>query len=137
MNKRFAILSALVLPANASAETVEPRRIYVIDGDTIALAGERQRIRLLDIDAPETSRPRCERERVLGLAAKARMIELLRAGPVTIDRHGTDRYRRALARLRVNGRDIGTIMMREGHAVRWKPGRKAWEEREQHWCGRK
>ena len=130
------IFVALAFPAIASAETVEPRRIYVIDGDTIALAGEHQRIRLLDIDAPETFKPRCDRERALGLDAKARMVALLRAGPVTIDRNGFDIYGRALARLSVNGRDIGTIMLREGHAVRWKPGRKAWEDRRQHWCGK-
>ena len=36
----------------AKGETVDARKDYVIDGDTIALA--RERIRLLAIDAPET-----------------------------------------------------------------------------------
>ena len=36
----------------AKGETVDARKVYVIDGDTIALA--RERIRLLAIDAPET-----------------------------------------------------------------------------------
>lgn len=136
---RFKVLAALVatlaIMASARAETVEGRRIYVIDGDTVAIHGQKQRIRLLDIDAPETYKPRCERERILGLRAKERLIQLVRDQDISIERKGTDRYRRSLARLRVHGRDVGQILLTEGHAVRWKPGRKAWDERARHWCG--
>jgi len=38
----------------AKGETVDARKVYVINGETIALA--RERIRLLAIDAPETAR---------------------------------------------------------------------------------
>jgi|GEM_PF-795576 len=139
MTSRFkaliALAAAVTLTVSAHAETVEGRRIYVIDGDTVAVHGQAQRIRLLDIDAPETSKPRCERELALALRAKERLVQLIRDHDVSIERKGTDRYRRSLARLRVNGRDVGQILLAEGHAVRWRPGRKAWEERAQHWCG--
>ena len=46
----------------ARGDTIDPRMLYVIDGDTLALAGER--IRLLGIDAPETRDARCERNAV-------------------------------------------------------------------------
>src|SRR5215218_1955280 len=73
----------------AKGETVDARKLYVIDGDTIALA--RERIRLLSIDAPETRDARCEREREAGYATKARVVDLLRFGRVVdIRRQGHD-----------------------------------------------
>jgi endonuclease YncB( thermonuclease family) len=83
--------------APVAAETVDGRRIVIVDGDTIALG--RERVRLLNIDAPESFRPRCERELIAGLKAKAYLAELLRAGPVVITRTAEDRYRRTLARV--------------------------------------
>lgn len=131
----LAVAASLVLAVPAAAETVNGDRIYVIDGDTIAVQGQRQRIRLLDIDAPEISKPRCDREMRLGLDAKARLIALVRGQQVEIERKGNDVYGRALAWLKVNSRDLGQILLREGHATGWKSGRKAWEERRTHWCG--
>src|SRR5829696_141393 len=46
----WIVLFMFVRPARG--DTVDARMFYVIDGDTLALAGER--IRLLGIDAPET-----------------------------------------------------------------------------------
>lgn len=117
-------------PLAANAATVA-----LIDGDTIRIGGET--IRLEDIDAPETFRPRCERELILGLAAKARLRQLLDGGPISVKRHGTDRYRRTLATVYAGGVDVGEAMIASGHAVPWKPGRGAWETRFRHWCGGK
>ena len=47
---------------------------------------------------------------------------LLRAGEVTIARTGQDRYRRTLARLTVDGTDVGESLIREGFALPWKDG---------------
>jgi micrococcal nuclease len=52
-----------------------------------------ERVRLLNVDAPESFRPRCDAELVAGLKTKERLAQLLRTGPVRIDRHGQDRYR--------------------------------------------
>jgi hypothetical protein len=67
----FGVLLALALALPAFAETFDGRRAVIIDGDTIALGTER--IRLLNIDAPESFRSRCERELVMGLKAKERL----------------------------------------------------------------
>lgn len=125
--------------AETLAESVDGRSAVIIDGDTVAIGGER--IRLLNVDAPESFRPRCERELVAGLRAKERLAELLRAGYVWIERQGQDRYRRTLARLLLvqasSGapRDVGAILVSEGLAVLWQSGRAAWEWRRRHWCG--
>ena len=49
------------------AEPIAPREIRVLDDDTIHAHGHTYR--LVDFDAPETERARCEAERVLGQRA--------------------------------------------------------------------
>ena len=107
--------------------------VTVIDGDTLNFDGER--VRLLDIDTPEISDPRCEKELLLGLEAKQHLQELLAYGEATIERHGQDRYGRTLAHVYVNGSDVGQQMLDQGYAIRWRPGRQAWAQRAEHWCG--
>ena len=143
---RKVLLTALCfgLAAPAHAQEVLQGRIQVIDGDTIWHYAPRSRspekIRLVDIDAPESHRSSCERELVAGLRAKARLLELMSIRPVAIERcdvHGQacdDRFGRTLARIRLaNGREAGAVLIAEGLALPYQPGRKA--ERNAHWCG--
>jgi micrococcal nuclease len=99
----------------------------LIDGDTISVNGER--IRLADIDAPESYESRCDEELVLGLKAKERLRTLLDGGPLRIERTGTDRYGRTLARVFAGGRDLGQALVSEGYALRYQPGPAAKEAR--------
>ena len=69
------VADGLTGPVTPSGNT-DPVAI-IIDADTIKIGGER--IRLVDIDAPESFRSRCEAELVLALAAKERLRELLTA----------------------------------------------------------
>ncbi|QPC45419.1 thermonuclease family protein [Kaustia mangrovi] len=93
-------------------------------------------MRLLDIDTPEIDSPRCDVEEDLGHLAAERLSRLIADRLVVIDRSGThDRWGRPLVRLIVGDEDIGDILVREGLAVRWEPGREAWEARARHWCG--
>lgn len=130
----FALMFCVV----AKGEEVAGARIVIIDGDTVAIGAER--IRILNIDAPESFRSRCMAELVAGLDAKERLAELLRPGPVSIDRceasgRCKDAYGRTLARLSVAGRDVGEVLVAEGRALPWKPGKAAREARLAHWCG--
>ena len=118
---------------SAATETVDGQRIVIIDGDTIDVRGER--IRILNIDAPESFRSRCEVELKLALRTKERLGELLRAGPVEVDREGRDRYRRTLATLSTREGDVGKIIVRERLALPWQDGREAKERRLKAWCG--
>lgn len=137
----LALITAIVAGA-VRAETVDGRRIVIIDGDTVALPGNpSERVRLLDIDAPESWRASCEAELRAGLRAKERLAALLRAGPVTIERcpmtgdRCTDIYGRTLARLRLaNRREAGAVLVSEGLALPYVPGEAG--ARAQHWCGR-
>ena len=132
----FALIATLAFGVlgQASAETVPAGSFSITDGDTVRLGDER--IRLLDIDTPESHQSRCERESRLADAATARLGQILTSGPVRIDRRDTDRYGRTLAYLYVNGREVGRQLVQEGFALPWKQGaeHKAW--RLSQWCPR-
>jgi micrococcal nuclease len=130
--KRAIVLALLVLALPAGAETIDGSRIIAVDGDTVALPGG-ERIRLLDVDAPESFQSACEAELVAGLKAKERLRSLLDGQPVTIERDGKDVFRRTLAHLRTPAGDVGAVLLRERLALRYVPGRKA--ERTAYWCG--
>jgi micrococcal nuclease len=98
----------------------------VVDGDTIWLDGEK--IRISDIDAPETHPSRCAEEARLGHAATTRLQVLLNAGPVELasaDRD-TDRYGRKLRIVTQHGRSVGAVLVDEGLARPWEGRRRPW-----------
>ena len=74
---------------------------------------------LMGFDTPETFYAKCASERELGDKATARLIELLQppAAVVMQDSGRTDRYRRGLGTLTVDGRNVGEILIQEGLAV--------------------
>jgi micrococcal nuclease len=138
------VIAATMITASvpASAEVIDGNRIVIIDGDTVALPcavparGCAEKIRFIDIDAPESFRPHCENERAVGLQAKARVAELLRGATVYVERSGRkDRYRRTLANLTTADGDVGAVLMKEGLAVAYRPGKAAKAGRIAHWCG--
>lgn len=91
--------------------------ITVTDGDSFRLGTER--IRLAGIDAPETGP--CQRNRVCtpgdGQASKRALASFIAAGEPRIVRVGRDRYGRTLAKVYVNGVNVGCRMIARGFAV--------------------
>jgi len=98
----------------------------VVDGDTFWIDGEK--VRIADIDAPETHPSRCPEEARLGNAATARLQALLSAGPVTLEAadRDTDRYGRKLRIVTRGGRSIGAQLVDEGLARPWEGHRRPW-----------
>lgn len=98
----------------------------VVDGDTFWMDGAK--IRVADIDAPETHPSRCPEEARLGQAATRRLQALLNAGPVTLvsPKRDTDRYGRALRIVTRGGKSLGEQLVREGLARRWSGRREPW-----------
>lgn len=74
-------------PPDGGTAVEDVRAARVIDGDTLDYRGER--IRIADINTPETSSPDCASEAALGAEATRRMEELIAAGPFTCSRRGT------------------------------------------------
>lgn len=147
--KRIALV-ALILAAPALAETprietVDGDRIQIVDGDTLRLACRRadctgpERIRLVNVDAPEIGHPSCRAEEALGWKAKEELARLLRGRAVTIRRcetatRCTDAYGRTLAHLVTEAGDVGAALIASGHALPWRPGREAKASRQAIWC---
>jgi len=105
--------------------------IRVIDGDTIEVCNQERKesVRIAHLDAPESYRPACQKERILGLKAKEVAKRLFSsATKVEINPSSRDRYGRKIASVLVNGQDFATYMIDNGHAVRWTPNKK------HDWC---
>ena len=99
----------------------------VIDGDTIRYGGAK--IRLEDIDTPETHEPRCASEAALGRRATRRLLELVNAGPCQLVRTGErdeDRDGRKLRTITRHGRSVGDVLIAEGLARPWDGARRSW-----------
>ena len=98
----------------------------VVDGDTFWVNGEK--IRVMDIDAPETHPPRCPSEAELGDRATRRLQELLNAGPFQMQAGGDDidPYGRKLRVVVRDGDSIGSILVDEGLAREWSGSRQPW-----------
>jgi len=104
---------------------VPAAEVRVIDGDTIRFG--RERIRILNIDAPETEgRAKCNAERRLASRATATLTEVIMGERLEVERHGKDRFGRTLALIRVRGADVGEMLIKARVAVRWGNGRPDW-----------
>lgn len=116
----FTLAAAFTLCAEA------PRINCVVDGDTFWIAGEK--VRIADINAPETRQAACPKERALGQRATLRLLGLLNAGPFTLELTGpaTDRYGRALRVVRRGDRSLGEMLVNEGLAEPWRGRRSDW-----------
>lgn len=98
----------------------------VVDGDTFWIGG--QKVRIADIDAPETHDYRCRSELELGERAARDLQALLNSGAVTMTSIARDRdvYGRLLRNVRVNGRDVGEALVADGVARAYAGGRRPW-----------
>ena len=99
------------------------RIIRVVDGDTVDAQIDcgfgiviTKRLRILDYDAPETWRPKCEKELQHGLKAKQKAQQLLEGKELYITT-GKDQgvYGRYLANIELeNGKDFAQYMKKLG-----------------------
>ena len=106
--------------------------IRVVDGDTVDLmvdlgfdTWKSIRCRMYGINAPE-SRTRNLSEKKLGLAAKARLIELLEVEDLRLVSHGVGKYGRCLGELFVDDHEesINQVLINEGHATEYWGGKR-------------
>jgi micrococcal nuclease len=111
----FMVSLTLATPLHAATGTVT----HVLDGDTVDLSvhGTLVRLRFAGIGAPEThSLVPCAA--AFGLAAKARVVQLLGGQTVRYESLGLDKYRRTIAMLYVGDVWLSELLVREGLARR-------------------
>lgn len=100
----------------SSADELTGRIVSVADGDTVTLldANLRQhKIRLSGIDAPERRQP-------FGNRSRLHLGALVFGRQVTADCPKTDRYKRAVCRLEVDGVDANLAQLEAGMAWHYK-----------------
>lgn len=118
--------AAFLLAATFSLCTSAPRVTCVVDGDTFWLDGAK--IRIADINTPETHRAQCRSEMERGRAATFRLIALLNQGPFQLHaiERDRDRYGRLLRIVTRDGESLGNQLVNEGLAERWSGRRGNW-----------
>jgi len=96
---------------DAEPRVLEGRVVGVTDGDTLTLLVDREpvRVRLAQIDAPESGQP-------YGRQAKAALSALAFAKRARVEVVDTDRYGRTVGEVFVDEVDLNREMVREGHA---------------------
>ena len=102
--------------------------IRVVDGDTIDAMVDlgfsvwvKKRIRLYGIDAPE-SRTRDLEEKQRGLAAKAKLSDLIQDKEFALESHKVGKYGRCLGTLYIGEVNINQQLIDEGNAVEYLGG---------------
>jgi len=107
-------LAARMVPAPITGQIAT-----VTDGDTFRLTSG-ERIRIADVDAPESQRgqARCALELERGHDATARVRPMLAGRTVSFVRVGKS-YKRTVARVRIDGRDLGERLNSLGITRPW------------------
>ena len=109
--------------------------LYWSDGDSGRLP-DGTRFRLVNVDAPETYRPKCERERALGYTAKAAAVALTADREITWSVHYHDRHGRPVVSLFADGVNVGDALRYDGYLRDWiHDGRGRALTPRPDWCG--
>lgn len=107
---RAALAVALTIAVTA-AHAFTGKVIGISDGDTLTVLDRQRpvRIRLADIDAPESGQP-------FGRRARESLSELAYGKQAEVAARGRDSYGRMLGRVRVEGVDLNAEQIRRGYA---------------------
>lgn len=108
---RLWLLLLICLCGTVQAETFEARVIAVLDGDTVLLLRDRQKIklRLADIDAPEKAQ-------AFGRQSRDSLRTLVHKQTVQVESRAVDKYARVIGTLRKDGLDVNREQVRRGMA---------------------
>lgn len=120
--------SAAQEPTHSSDTLPDSAYIYWSDADSGHIRGIADPIhfRLHDVDAPETRSPNqrggamCESERGLGYAAKEFAVTFTKDAKIAITHdYGPDQYKRLVIDLSINGEDMASALIQNGHGKFW------------------
>lgn len=123
MRTKAILVVSFLLAFIATAQAGQYKVLWVSDGDTIQVErqgivtqGIETEVRLMGIDAPETSKKTGERDQPYGQVAKKHLTSLIYGKMVDIKVHGFDRYNRLLGVVYLEGRNINLEMVESGLA---------------------
>ena len=101
---------------NCNAATIEGKVVKVADGDTVTVLdadNKKHKVRLTGIDAPE-------KRQTYGNESTESLMTLVYLKTVTVQSYGTDRYKRELGKVLLNGLDVNLEQVKRGFAWHYK-----------------
>lgn len=109
--KRLLVVLCALYAGIAHAEEFEAQVIAVMDGDTVMVLHNRQKlkVRLANIDAPELEQP-------YGKESRQALAEQVLKKQVRIKRKATDAYGRMIAEVSHGGQSVNEAQLRKGMA---------------------
>lgn len=110
--KTLLTITLLAFSIATLADTITGKIVGVRDGDTVTLLtdGNRQvKIRLNQIDAPESNQ-------AFGQRSKQALSDMIFNKTVQVETTGTDKYRRTLGTIFIDGLDVNREQIRRGMA---------------------
>ena len=115
----FAILLSTISVGAYAEPFLDGRVVAVADGDTLTVLHKRTqvKVRLVDIDAPESKQP-------FGNRSKQSLSDMCFKKYATVSDQGRDRYGRTLGRVYCDGVDVNEEQVQRGMAwvfVRYAP----------------
>ena len=132
MKYLILIFFSMVTLAEAEIALRQYNGQYCYDGDTcyVMIDGTKAKIRLLELDTPEISKPKCEAELELGLEARDYLNNLIaNASSVEIKTdYEKDYFGRTLAHLIIDGEDASAKIRSNDLGVIYERGNK------HDWC---
>ena len=108
----YVVLAALLLSAPTMSSELQGRVVSIADGDTFTLLTadkEQVRIRLAEIDTPESGQP-------YGNRAKQALSQLVFGKEIRVDVQDIDRYDRTVGRPYVGDVDVCAELVESGYA---------------------
>jgi len=132
MKYLILIFFSMVTLAEAEIALRQYNGQYCYDGDTcyVMIDGTKAKIRLLELDTPEISKPKCEAELELGLEARDYLNNLIaNASLVEIKtEYEKDYFGRTLAHLIIDGEDASAKIRSNNLGAIYERGNK------KDWC---
>ena len=112
----IVVLFLLTISANSLAGQFKVTR--VTDGDTVKVTGngEKVTIRLVGIDAPETSKKKNQPGQPFSRKSTHYLASLVLDKSVEVKSYGTDRYGRTLGVVFVGGKNVNLEIIKAGMA---------------------
>ncbi len=114
------VLALLFCSSLAMADTITGKVVSVADGDTVTIldaSNTQHRIRLAQIDAPETAHGKNKPSQPFGNDSKQSLASLTFSKVVTASCSDTDRYGRFVCGITVDGLDVNREQVRRGMAM--------------------
>lgn len=106
-----ALLVLCCFALGAQAETLSAKVIAVMDGDTVMVLrdGQKLKVRLANIDAPE-------KDQAFGKQARDSLLQMVGKKRVQIDGQAVDQYGRIVGLLSVDGTNVNQEQLKRGMA---------------------